>query len=270
MANTASAVKVIIDGQDYGQVKVTNSAGSTSTVMGLAPSGGSTGYQRALIVRDRLNNLFASGSNLEFITPGIRNGEYVVHHVPWSATLAGGSLIVTATNEDSSHHGMTRWYLTLVWANAVRTAIDKPALCTDLAGNPGRLQLVDAGKQGVNPVVATLDTTATYYSYETPYRTTASMECWHPYDNSCAMYAMTVADSCPGDPAKYVPFGTYVRVTNKNNNVSIIVRVNDRGPAKHLACGTPKKLLDLSRGAAEAIGFDFNTGSIPVTIERLS
>lgn len=83
------------------------------------------------------------------------------------------------------------------------------------------------------------------------------------------MWAMTVADTCTNN-TNYVPFGTYVRVTNKNNNVSIVCRVNDRGPRKTIACGTTKKLLDLSRGAAEAIGFDFNAGSIPVKIERLS
>ena len=45
-----------------------------------------------------------------------------------------------------------------------------------------------------------------------------------------------------------LPFGTKLRVTNRDNGRSVIVRVNDRGPFVH------SRILDLSRGAAKAIG----------------
>ncbi|CAI8728422.1 septal ring lytic transglycosylase RlpA family protein [Methylocaldum szegediense] len=46
-----------------------------------------------------------------------------------------------------------------------------------------------------------------------------------------------------------LPFGTRIRVTNLSNNRSVEVRVNDRGAP------TNKRLLDLSRRAAQKLGF---------------
>jgi rare lipoprotein A len=48
---------------------------------------------------------------------------------------------------------------------------------------------------------------------------------------------------------KTLPFGTYLKVTNKRNKRSVIVRINDRGP--HVK----GRVLDLSTVAARAIGF---------------
>lgn len=55
-------------------------------------------------------------------------------------------------------------------------------------------------------------------------------------------WAMTAAH-------KTLPFGTQLRVTNVANGESVVVRINDRGPF------IPGRDLDLSRGAAEALGF---------------
>lgn len=46
-----------------------------------------------------------------------------------------------------------------------------------------------------------------------------------------------------------LPFGTRVRVTNKDNGRAVIVRINDRGPF------VKGRVLDLSRGAARKLGF---------------
>ena len=48
---------------------------------------------------------------------------------------------------------------------------------------------------------------------------------------------------------KTLPLGTKVRVTNKRNGRSIVVRINDRGPYAH------GRVLDLSKGAASQLGF---------------
>lgn len=45
-----------------------------------------------------------------------------------------------------------------------------------------------------------------------------------------------------------LPFGTYLRVTNKSNGRSVIVRVNDRGPF------VDGRIVDLSKAAAEQLG----------------
>jgi rare lipoprotein A len=55
-----------------------------------------------------------------------------------------------------------------------------------------------------------------------------------------------------------LPFGTKVRVTNKNNGRSVIVTINDRGPFSH------GRIIDLTPAAARAIGF---SGTVPVSLE---
>ena len=59
---------------------------------------------------------------------------------------------------------------------------------------------------------------------------------------------------------RYWPFGTRVRVTNRNNGRSVVVRINDRGP---YAAG---RVIDLSHASAEAIGLG---GVGMVTLARL-
>lgn len=46
-----------------------------------------------------------------------------------------------------------------------------------------------------------------------------------------------------------LPFGTRLKVTNRNNGRSVVVRINDRGPFIR------GRVLDLSRGAAGQLGF---------------
>jgi hypothetical protein len=61
---------------------------------------------------------------------------------------------------------------------------------------------------------------------------------------------------------RYLPFGTMVRVTNLNNNRSVVVRVTDRGPA------VPGRIIDLSQGAAAKIGM-ISSGTAPVSLQVL-
>jgi rare lipoprotein A len=80
---------------------------------------------------------------------------------------------------------------------------------------------------------------ASYYGEEFHGKLTAS---GRPFD----MNAMVAAHPT-------YPFGTRLRVTNLANGRSVEVRVQDRGPARRpRADGV---ILDLSRGAAERLGF---------------
>jgi peptidoglycan lytic transglycosylase len=54
-----------------------------------------------------------------------------------------------------------------------------------------------------------------------------------------------------------LPFGTRVRVTNKRNGRSVVVRINDRGPFVR------GRIIDLTPAAARAIGM---SGLAPVEI----
>lgn len=62
---------------------------------------------------------------------------------------------------------------------------------------------------------------------------------------------------------KTLPLGTQIRVTNLENNRSVVVRVNDRGPY------VEGRILDLSYGAAKALGFE-NMGTAKVHIQVIS
>lgn len=60
-----------------------------------------------------------------------------------------------------------------------------------------------------------------------------------------------------------LPLSCFIRVTNKDNGKSVVVKVNDRGPY------SGNRILDLSYGAAEQLGI-VNKGMGNVTIERIT
>ena len=59
-----------------------------------------------------------------------------------------------------------------------------------------------------------------------------------------------------------LPFGTFLVVTNKNNNRQVTVRVNDRGPF------VASRIIDLSKAAAEHLDM-LVSGTAPVLIETM-
>jgi rare lipoprotein A len=87
---------------------------------------------------------------------------------------------------------------------------------------------------------------ASWYGGKFHGRLTASGE---PFD----MNGLTAAH-------RSLPFGSKVRVTNRNNDASVVVRINDRGPF------VGNRVIDLSRGAAEAVRL-IGPGLAPVKLE---
>lgn len=83
-------------------------------------------------------------------------------------------------------------------------------------------------------------------------KTTANMESFCDKKNTCAVWN--------------IPFNTLVRVTNLLNGKSIVVRVNDRGPAKHLV--RRGRIIDLTKGAFSRIA-EPGHGLIPIKISAL-
>ncbi|MDR1929518.1 MAG: septal ring lytic transglycosylase RlpA family protein [Treponema sp.] len=59
-----------------------------------------------------------------------------------------------------------------------------------------------------------------------------------------------------------LPFGTRLKITNRNNNKAVVVRVNDRGPF------VAARVIDISQAAAAQLDM-LNTGTAPVSIESL-
>ena len=89
---------------------------------------------------------------------------------------------------------------------------------------------------------------ASWYGRQFHGRKTASGETFD-------MNAMTAAH-------RSLPLNCYIRVTNKNNGKSVVVKVNDRGPFHG------NRVLDLSYGAAQQLGIT-NAGTAKVNIERV-
>ncbi|MEM6907087.1 MAG: septal ring lytic transglycosylase RlpA family protein [Pseudomonadota bacterium] len=90
---------------------------------------------------------------------------------------------------------------------------------------------------------------ASYYGRRFHGRRTASGERFN-------MNALTAAH-------KTLPFGSRVRVTNRANGRSVIVRINDRGPFVR------GRTIDLSRRAAKEIGM-ISRGHARVTLELMA
>ena len=93
----------------------------------------------------------------------------------------------------------------------------------------------------------------------------ASAQCGH-----ASWYALTsrTASGERMNPAaltaahRSLPFGAKIKVTNQRNGLSVVVRINDRGPFIR------GRLLDLSRGAAQQLGF-VRSGHAPVCLAML-
>jgi len=97
------------------------------------------------------------------------------------------------------------------------------------------LAIVTAGLAPLQAKAASGCSLASHYGVGDGYhgRTTANGERYNAYGLSTAH--------------RYLPFGTKLRVTNKSNGKSVVVRVNDRGPF------VGDRSLDLSYGAFSKI-----------------
>ena len=90
---------------------------------------------------------------------------------------------------------------------------------------------------------------ASWYSQNEPgiFLTTANMEIFNDSELTCAIWDL--------------PFNTILKVTNLENGKSVIVRVNDRGPAKRL-----NRTIDLTKAAFSKIA-DLDKGLADVSVE---
>ncbi len=60
-----------------------------------------------------------------------------------------------------------------------------------------------------------------------------------------------------------IKFGTQVRVTNVDNDKSVVVTINDRGPFNN------RDIIDMTPTAAKKIGLTLGIGRIKVKIEKV-
>lgn len=145
------------------------------------------------------------------------------------ALLAAGLMTSTAARAD-----LPTQILTDIPQIQVTAPIIRPAPMPDLS--QPELKPVGEGE-------------ASYYGHELAGNKTASGERFNPM-------GLTAAH-------RTLPLGTKLKVTNKSNGKSVIVRINDRGPfVKH-------RLIDVSLGAAHQINM-VRAGKAQVRLELLS
>ena len=96
---------------------------------------------------------------------------------------------------------------------------------------------------------------ASWYSETDPgiLKTTANMEIFDDQQLTCAIWDM--------------PFNTLIKVTNVSNGKFVVVRVNDRGPARRLV--RQGRVIDLSKAAFAQIA-DLNKGLINIELAVIS
>jgi rare lipoprotein A len=148
--------------------------------------------------------------------------------------------------------GASFWFFCVLFAGLTTAAhsqglsAEPDALAPNLLTVPGEVMLIDPPAQGVQnaelpasvqaPLGISADEVglASWYGARFHKRRTASGELFD-------MKALTAAHPT-------LPFGSRVCVRSQMTGRSVIVRINDRGPH------TRNRVIDLSRGAAEALG----------------
>ncbi len=113
--------------------------------------------------------------------------------------------------------------------------------------NNSTLYSSNAGSENERPLETT-NGTASYYGKKFHGRKTASGEIFN-------MYGLSASH-------KTYPIGTSIRVTNKKNGKSVVLKVNDRMPLRN------KRLIDISYGAAKELDM-LKTGVAKVKVEVL-
>jgi rare lipoprotein A len=102
---------------------------------------------------------------------------------------------------------------------------------------------------GKDSLLVIQEGTASFYGKRFHKRKTASGEIFNMNDDTAAH--------------KHLPFGTLLKVTNKNNGYEVIVNVNDRLPKNST------RIIDLSRAAAEQLDM-IEDGLVPVKLQARS
>jgi rare lipoprotein A len=129
------------------------------------------------------------------------------------------------------------WVVTFVGCGALEPSASTPPAEPEppAATSGGEASAPSATRsEDDRPALETYRGRASYYADSLAGRSTASGE---PYDPALFTAA-----------SRELPFGTIVRVIREDTGLSIIVRVNDRGPF-----GDRGRILDLSGAAADAL-----------------
>ncbi len=197
---------------------------------------------RAKRTANRLYEFLNAGGDARLIKPGLEEDRVVIRIGP--EVLATIDPVTAKLSQNDRKH------LALVWTNLARKALGADPILrgpTPVSRSMvNREDFIDPAAFKPNGQILT--GYASWYGPGFHGRTAADGSRYN-------MDEMTAAH-------KSLPFGTLVRVTNKRNGQSCVVRITDRGPYVH------GRIIDLSRAAAKAIGM-LGSGVAPVSVAIL-
>ena len=113
------------------------------------------------------------------------------------------------------------------------------------------------------PFALTLAAVTTVSSFAPTEAAACGKASWYALDGRTTANGEIMSSKAMTAAHKSLPFGTRVRVTNRNNGKSITVRINDRGP---FIAG---RVIDVTRGVARRLGFN-GKGVVPVSLKIVS
>ena len=249
---TAKDVKLVSDGKET-PVRLAGTVEDVLTDAGIKPDGDD-------IVKPALTTALADGMTIQFTDVEVKSSTKDVK-VPFEkktekskkmdkgeekVTTEGVDGLKRETYRDVYHDGKkvsSKKQSEKVLkkpVDQVTTVGTKEEAAPSTSSNDGGSNSSDGGGENLTPAVGN-QCKASYYWDPQP---TASGERFNTHDFTAAH--------------KSLPFGTRVKVTNKANGRSTVVRINDRGPYIAGRC------LDLSTAAMKAIG-GVNSGVVSVT-----
>jgi hypothetical protein len=155
----------------------------------------------------------------------------------------GKVVLFTVTAELAQNYDLHRDELAVQWLNNVRQILGRP---------PMTIAQAQTQMYGLDDTGNTLDGTASWYGPYFHGRQTANGEIFDQEDLTAAH--------------RTLPLGTFLRVTNRKNGQSVVVRINDRGP---YIDEEDYRIVDLSHRAAKVIGSD-DKGVVPIEAVILS
>lgn len=199
-------------------------------------------YLRAKQVAYTLNQFLEEGGNTRDIKPGLEKETVVIR--------VGPKVLMVIDPKMAAETKQPERVLALAWANQLRLSLGADAI----AREPEKI--------ASRSLIGTLSRPTSFENLRGTGITRSGFASWYgPGFNGRRssdgsrfdMNALTAAHP-------NLPFGTLVRVMNHANGRSCIVRITDRGPFVRT------RIIDLSRGAASAIGM-LGAGVAKVSIE---
>jgi hypothetical protein len=185
---------------------------------------------------DRLNDALLSADVATLpLTVSRENGQPVVR--------LGKAVLFTVTPELAKIYDRHSDELAVQWLNNVRQVLGRPPMTIDQ---------VQTQMYGLDDTGNTLDGTASWYGPYFHGRQTANGEIYDQGDLTAAH--------------RTLPLGTFLRVTNRKNGRSVVVRINDRGP---YIDEEEYRIVDLSHRAAKVLDSE-EKGVVPIEAVVLS